>query len=38
MRRVLLTPAGGLPVLLLLLGVIGMAWADVSLARALGGS
>ena len=33
-RRELLTPAGGLPVLLFLLGVIGMAWADVSwLAR-----
>jgi O-antigen ligase len=34
LRRELLTPAGGLPVLLFLLGVIGMAWADVSwLAR-----
>jgi O-antigen ligase len=34
LRRELLTPAGGLPVLLLLLGVAGMAWADVSwLAR-----
>jgi O-antigen ligase len=30
-RRELLTPAGGLPVLLVLLGVLGMAWADVSL-------
>ena len=30
-RRELLTPAGGLPVLLFVLGVIGMAWADVSL-------
>jgi O-antigen ligase len=30
-RRELLTPAGGLPVLLFLLGVLGMAWADVSL-------
>ncbi len=27
----LLTPAGGLPVLLVLLGVVGMLWADVSL-------
>ena len=33
-RRELLTPAGGLPVLLFLLGVAGMAWADVAwLAR-----
>ncbi len=30
-RRELVTPAGGLPVLLVLLGVLGMAWADVSL-------
>lgn len=30
-RRELMTPAGGLPVLLFLLGVLGMAWADVSL-------
>ncbi len=30
-RRELMTPAGGLPVLLVLLGVLGMAWADVSL-------
>lgn len=29
-RRELLTPAGGLPVLLFLLGVLGMAWAGVS--------
>ena len=29
-RRELLTPAGGLPVLLFLLGVAGLAWADVS--------
>jgi len=28
-RRELATPAGGLPVLLFVLGVIGMAWADV---------
>ena len=34
LRRELLSPAGGLPVLLFALGVIGMAWADVSwLAR-----
>ena len=34
MRRELLGPAGGLPVLLVLLGVAGMAWADVTwLAR-----
>src|SRR3569832_690520 len=32
-RNILFTPAGGLPVLLVLLGVIGMAWADVSLAE-----
>ena len=31
-RRELLTPAGGLPVLLFLLGAIGMAWADTSWA------
>ena len=30
-RRELMTPAGGLPVLLVLLGVLGTAWADVSL-------
>jgi O-antigen ligase len=30
-RRELATPVGGLPVLLFLLGVLGMAWADVSL-------
>lgn len=30
-RKELLTPAGGLPVLLVALGVIGMLWADVSL-------
>jgi O-antigen ligase len=36
-RDVLLTPAGGLPVLLVLLGVAGMAWADVSLAERWGG-
>ncbi len=32
-RRELATPAGGLPVLLVLLGVLGMAWADVSLVE-----
>lgn len=36
-RRELLSPAGGLPVLLFLLGVAGMAWADVSLAARLDG-
>ncbi len=30
LRRELATPAGGLPVLLALLGALGMAWADVS--------
>jgi hypothetical protein len=30
-RRELMTPAGGLPVLLFFLGLLGMAWADVSL-------
>ena len=30
-RRELMTPAGGLPVLLVLLGVLGMTWADVPL-------
>jgi O-antigen ligase len=32
-RRELMTPAGGLPVLLFLLGLVGMAWADVSLVE-----
>jgi hypothetical protein len=32
-RDVLFTAAGGLPVLLVLLGIAGMAWADVSLAE-----
>ncbi|MEJ2434279.1 MAG: O-antigen ligase family protein [Pseudolabrys sp.] len=36
-RRELLTAAGGLPVLLCALGVIGMAWADVSWAARWGG-
>ena len=31
LRRKILTPAGGLPVLLVLLGVAGMLWADVTL-------
>jgi O-antigen ligase len=31
LRRELLTPAGGLPVLLVALGVLGMLWADVPL-------
>lgn len=30
-RRVLLSPSGGLPLLLIALGILGMIWADVSL-------
>ncbi len=37
LRREVMTPAGGLPVLFWLLGVIGMLWADVSLHERLGG-
>src|SRR6201999_1764384 len=37
LRRELLTPAGGLPVLLVLLGLLGMLWADVPLRERLGG-
>jgi O-antigen ligase len=37
LRRELVTPAGGLPVLLVGLGVFGMAWADVTLAERWGG-
>lgn len=37
LRRELVTPAGGLPVLLVALGVLGMAWADVTLAERWGG-
>jgi O-antigen ligase len=37
LRRELVTPAGGLPVLLVELGVLGMAWADVTLAQRWGG-
>ncbi|MGA7790316.1 MAG: O-antigen ligase family protein [Xanthobacteraceae bacterium] len=37
LKRELLTPAGGLPVLLCVLGTLGMAWADVSWAERLGG-
>ena len=37
LRRELSTAAGGLPVLLFLLGALGMAWADVSLMDRLGG-
>lgn len=33
LRRVVMTPAGGLPVLLVLLAAIGMLWADVSWAE-----
>jgi hypothetical protein len=36
-RRQVLTPAGGLPVLLVALGVAGMAWADVSWHERWGG-
>jgi len=36
-RDILVTPAGGLPVLLVLLGIAGMAWADVSFAERWGG-
>jgi O-antigen ligase len=36
-KRALLSPAGGLPVLLWLLAVAGMLWADVSLAERLKG-
>lgn len=36
-RRILLSAAGGLPVLLVLLGVAGMAWADVSWVERWGG-
>jgi hypothetical protein len=36
-RDVLFTPAGGLPVLLVLLGIAGMAWADVNFAERWGG-
>jgi O-antigen ligase len=37
LRRELVTLAGGLPVLLVALGVLGMAWADVTLAERWGG-
>ncbi|MBS0533687.1 MAG: O-antigen ligase family protein [Proteobacteria bacterium] len=33
LRETVMTPAGGLPVLLVLFGVAGMAWGDVSLAE-----
>jgi O-antigen ligase len=36
-RRELFTPAGGLPVLFVLLGAIGMLWADVPWRERLGG-
>ncbi len=36
-RRELMTPVGGLPVLLLLLGALGMVWANVPLDARLGG-
>lgn len=37
LRRELTTAAGGLPVLLFLLGALGMIWAEVPLAERLGG-
>ena len=37
LRRELVTPAGALPVLLVALGVLGMAWADVTLTERWGG-
>jgi hypothetical protein len=37
LRRELLTPAGGVPVLLWCLGALGMSWADVDWASRLGG-
>src|SRR6476660_560836 len=36
-RRELITPAGGLPALLFLLGALGMIWADVALLERLKG-
>jgi O-antigen ligase len=37
LRRTVLTPAGGLPVLLWLAAAVGMVWGDASLAERLGG-
>ena len=37
LRRVITIPAGGLPVLLVVLGGVGMLWADVPWAERLGG-
>lgn len=37
LKRELLTPAGGLPVLLWCLGAVGMLWADVSWSERFGG-
>jgi O-antigen ligase len=37
LKRTLLTPAGGLPVLLLLLAALGMVWADVAWAERFDG-
>ena len=36
-RRELVTPAGGLPVLLIMFGALGMAWADAPLGERLSG-
>lgn len=37
LRRVLISPAGGLPVLLVAFGALGMLWADITWAERLGG-
>src|ERR1700755_987079 len=37
LRSELMTPAGGVPVLLVLLGLLGMLWADVPLHERWGG-
>ncbi|MDY6949748.1 MAG: O-antigen ligase family protein, partial [Pseudomonadota bacterium] len=38
LRATVMTPAGGLPVLLVLLGALGMAWADVDVMARLDGA
>jgi len=38
LRETVMTPAGGLPVLLVLLGALGMAWADVNAMARLDGA
>jgi O-antigen ligase len=37
LRREIVTPAGGLPVILVALAALGMAWADVDMRQRLGG-